>query len=458
MNFISFSFLALWLIVLIGRITIGANKQSRSYLNFLLVFSIIFYAWHTPWCTLILLSACLTTYGYSLLHRRGRQRWHLLAATTCLLAPLVVFKYFDFVASQLITEVDSAAFGFILPVGISFFTFQALSYVVDVHRGILPARTNFLDLALFISFFPQLVAGPIVKAKDFLYQIGRKRSLNADTFFYGTYLMMKGYFMKFVCADNLAVVVDRHWDKLTDPSTFSTSSLFIVIGFSFQIFYDFAGYTNIARGLGYQLGFRLPENFNSPYIAISFSDFWRRWHMSLSEWFRDYLYIPMGGNRKGLYRTMFNLLLVMTLCGLWHGAAWTFMVWGAIHGLYLVIERPLKGVIVSSRGYGITWFIVVQCGVLGAWVFFRSESLLEAIAILQNMFSSATFELQFKPYVKSVMLFALPAILMHAQCWFTERGILPRPKGLARGFAFGCMTYLTLTAYGSTTKFIYFQF
>src|SRR5690606_21808832 len=221
----------------------------------------------------------------------------------------------------------------------------------------------------------QLVAGPIVRAMEFLPQMPRPRRIRAAAWYEGGWLIISGFFLKMVCADNLAVYVDEHWDAGTDPGATSAFALWLALMFSGQIFADFAGYSNIARGVAYLLGYRLPINFNAPYLAASFKNFWERWHMTLSRWLRDYLYVSLGGNRKGGVRTYFNLMLVMLLGGLWHGAAYTFIVWGALHGAALALERML-GLHRDKSGLAgipvrLAWFVVVQAVVLMAWIVFR---------------------------------------------------------------------------------------
>ncbi len=216
--------------------------------------------------------------------------------------------------------------------GISFYTFQTLSYTIDVYRGELAPVRSFWQFILFISFFPQLVAGPIVRASEFLPQMARPRRLRLRVFYEGVWLVIGGLFLKMVCADNLAAYVDEHWHRGSAAGGDATMSLWLGVMFSGQIFADFCGYSTIARGLGYLLGYRFPLNFDAPYIAATFKNFWERWHITLSRWLRDYLYVPLGGNRGSRARTYVNLLTVMLLGGLWHGAAYTYIVWGAIHG------------------------------------------------------------------------------------------------------------------------------
>jgi D-alanyl-lipoteichoic acid acyltransferase DltB (MBOAT superfamily) len=335
-----------------------------------------------------------------------------------------------------------------------------MSYTIDVYRRQLAPIRGFWPFFLFISFFPQLVAGPIVRAVEFLPQLPRPRRLRARVAYEGVWLVISGFFLKMVCADNLAVYVDEHWTRAAHPDTGAGFALWAAVMFSGQIFGDFAGYSNIARGTAYLLGYRLPLNFNAPYLASSFRNFWERWHITLSRWLRDYLYVPLGGNRRGRVRTYVNLIAVMVLGGLWHGAAYTFVAWGALHGLALAFERGLG--LHRDRGWAhltvvrAVWFLVVQTVVLVAWVYFRSTSMAEARAILSNIASLDQFGLGAMELFG--LLFLLPLVLHHAFAWLVERGHA-RPLAPAhRAVLAACMVYAIATLYTSSSEFIYFQF
>ena len=265
---------------------------------------------------------------------------------------LVFYKYFDFILEninlileKLNVQLVSNPFDIILPVGISFYTFQALSYTVDVYRKEIEAEKNPLKYALFVSFFPQLVAGPIERSKNLLNQIkhmDKMKLWNYDRVANGVIMMVWGMFQKMVIADRVSIFVDAVYDNLHAVGTMET--VFAAVGFSIQIFCDFAAYSTIAIGAAKVMGFELMENFDTPYFATSIKDFWRRWHISLSTWFRDYLYIPMGGNRKGKFRKYFNLMVTFFVSGLWHGASWNYVVWGGLHGFYQVIGEVTEPV------------------------------------------------------------------------------------------------------------------
>ena len=282
----------------------------------------------------------------------------LVASLAVNLGLLGFFKYRVFFLENFVALLNSVGVDFhparpsiILPVGISFYTFQTLSYTLDIYMGKMKPARSFLDYALFVTFFPQLVAGPIVRAAHFLPQCEDARRTTLSQLGWGLSLILFGLFQKSVIADGLmAPVVERVYDS---GEVLSFGAGWVgTLAFAMQIFCDFSGYSTCAIGTAMCLGFWLPVNFRSPYAAIGFSDFWRRWHVSLSSWLRDYLYIPLGGNRKGTARTYVNLMITMLLGGLWHGASWNFVIWGGLHGVYLIVERLLKAVLGGGASYG----------------------------------------------------------------------------------------------------------
>jgi alginate O-acetyltransferase complex protein AlgI len=270
-----------------------------------------------------------------------------------------------------------------LPIGISFFTFQAMSYIIDIYRGTNPAQRNPVDLALYISLFPQLVAGPIVRYHDIAKQIGN-REITAEDFSTGSRRFIAGFAKKMIIANPLGEIADTIF--ALPASDISPEIAWLgIICYTLQIYFDFSGYSDMAIGLGRMFGFKFLENFNYPYIALSIQEFWRRWHISLSNWFRDYLYIPLGGNRVSNFRVYFNLVTVFVLCGLWHGASWNFLIWGLIHGAFLVIEKLGLGRLLDYAPRFVRHFYVLLVVIL-AWVFFRVETLPDAVTFLQAMF------------------------------------------------------------------------
>jgi alginate O-acetyltransferase complex protein AlgI len=472
MNFVSWAFAALFAIVFAARLTLGRRKTEPPFVALLLASSLIFYAWHVPAYLLVLLASSTVDYvaaraiGRLDPQARRRRRAFLIASLVANLGLLAFFKYGSFAAR---TAEDLATLAgatlrlpevaLVLPMGISFYTFQALSYTIDVYRGQLRPERSFSRFLLFIAFFPQLVAGPIVRATQFLPQMARPRRLRLRVFYHGAWLLVLGFFLKMVCADNIAAYVDEHWARGMRPDTSATFSLWLALMFSGQIFADFAGYSTIAQGLGYLLGYRLPLNFNAPYIAGTFKNFWERWHITLSRWLRDYLYVPLGGNRGSRVRTYVNLLTVMLLGGLWHGAAYTFIIWGAIHGGCLAIERALGLHRPDSRRpwtARVAWFAVVQAAVLVAWIVFRSDSVGGAATFVANLAGGAWTAPD--PWMAQAMLFLAPLVAIHAHTWLRERGRAARPGPVARAVWAAVMLYAIITLHGGTSDFIYFQF
>ncbi len=471
MNFVSYAFAALLILVCLARLTIGRRGVERPYVWVLLVSSLVFYGWHIPWyLSILFLSAGIDYYAAILLERQGltpgRRRAILAVSLTTNLGLLGFFKYFGFALDNLQWASDRFGFDFtrpewqvVLPMGISFYTFQSMSYTIDVYRRELKALHSFRDFLLFIAFFPQLVAGPIVRASEFLPQMPRVRRIRWPVIATGLALMVEGYFLKMVCADNLAVYVDKYWEQGYRADGNSVVMIWLALLFSGQIFCDFAGYSQIARGVAYVLGYQLPVNFRSPYIAGSFKNFWERWHITLSRWLRDYLYVPLGGNRVSRRRTYVNLMLVMLLGGLWHGAAWTYVAWGALHGGALAVERVLGLHRDLERRPWLlraAWGIGVQIVVLVTWIFFRSSSFEGAFQFLRNI---ARFEWATPNWeMWTAMAFLLPVFLAHAWTWLVEHGYVRALSPARRAVLTGVLLYGILVAYGSSNAFIYFQF
>ena len=371
----------------------------------LLIASYIFYmGWNAAYA-LLLLTSTLVTYLASLLIEGSKsvkgKKIFLAGSLIINLGILFVFKYFDFFTSGLYSVLDLLKISYTpvksslaLPVGISFYTFQALGYSIDVYRGDVKVQRNFGKYALFVSFFPQLVAGPIERSKNLLYQFDEVHRFNVSEATSGLRLMLWGYFKKIVVADTICVAVNNVYNNL--ESFDGPAILLATFLFTMQIFCDFSGYSDIARGCARIMGFRLMLNFDHPYFASNIQDFWRRWHISLSTWFKDYVYIPLGGNRKGEARRRLNLMITFLVSGLWHGADMTFVIWGGVHGLFQVIGRILKkprekvySLIRLDKVPRVHKVLSVLCTFLlvaFAWVFFRANNISDAVYVFRHMF------------------------------------------------------------------------
>ncbi len=385
MVFSSMVFLWIFLPVIFVLTRIFRNTKIQNIL--LLIASLFFYAWGEPRYLLILLASIFMNWSFGLLMDRYRDKakWFLILDIVGNLGILGYYKYANFFLNTLrhiFPFAEIPLTNIALPIGISFFTFQAMSYVIDLYRGKYKVQKNILNLALYVSFFPQLIAGPIVMYKDIDAQI-ENRVVTREKTAIGFRRFIYGLGKKVIISNLIAVATDNLYGL--EPSTLTGSLAWMcAITYSLQIYYDFSGYSDMAIGLGKMFGFEFLENFNLPYISSSIREFWRRWHISLSSWFRDYLYIPLGGNRKGKYRTYFNLFVVFAMTGLWHGASWNFVGWGLFHGMFLIIERMGFGKVldrskVLSRVYTL---MVVMIG----WVFFRVEQMTHGLMIIKRMF------------------------------------------------------------------------
>lgn len=388
MIFSSVEFFVFLAVVLVG-LALSSREESRR--NVLLLASYIFYGWWDwRFCFLILGSSIIDFIaGQRIEDSRtpGYKRAWLVVSLVANLGVLGFFKYANFFLDSLRPLVGSSLphLDIILPVGISFFTFQTMSYSIDVYRGVLPATRNFRDFALFVSFFPQLVAGPIVRGREFLPQLGFVHPLEASNLRVGSQIFLKGFTKKVLFADTLAFYVDP---VFADPSSYSSGTAWgAIVAYALQIYYDFSGYSDMAIGVGKMLGFELPVNFRHPYRSLDITEFWRRWHISLSGWLRDYLYIPLGGNRRGSGRTYLNLAITMLLGGLWHGASWNFVVWGGLHGAALAIHKLYASARGTGRGFieaALSWTTTFVF-VLVTWVFFRAPDFTTAWVFLRKM-------------------------------------------------------------------------
>jgi alginate O-acetyltransferase complex protein AlgI len=442
----------------------------------LLIASYLFYAaWNPPFIVLVWLSTIIdwkVAHKIHLSENKNTRRLLLMISICVNLGILAFFKYGDFLLEN--WQTFMALFGIdyqvpewsiILPVGISFYTFQTMAYSLDVYFKRAKPSQSFLDFALFVTFFPQLVAGPIVRPTHLLPQFEKERKATRNMLIWGLGLITLGLFQKVVIADGILSSISDDVYGAKGAVSFIDAWLG-TFAFAGQIFSDFAGYSTTAIGVALTLGFSLPSNFNYPYAAIGFSDFWRRWHISLSTWLRDYLYIPLGGNQKGPIRTYINLMLTMLIGGLWHGASWTFVVWGGLHGFYLAIERVLK------KTWGdVTWIkrklVQIMLGLLTylliniTWVFFRAQSFSQAFDMVKSM-------LGLNPEGKAVLatiniiLVCVVTVGMVFAHWRMRNtsleAVVEKTPWPILGTLWGLMLFLIIITQGSGDAFIYFQF
>lgn len=448
----------------------------------LLVASYLFYAaWNPPFVLLLILSAVVDFYlARAIAKSRSNNSRRLLLITSLILnlGLLSYFKYGDFVLesfSSLLGLVgvtyQAPASDIVLPLGISFYTFETISYLCDVYRGRIKPWNSFLDYALFLTFFPHLVAGPIVRAADFLPQCRYPRRATPAQMGWGLTLLVLGLCEKVILADHfLAPTVDQIFAS-SDHIGLAEGWLG-TFAFSGQIFFDFAGYSTCAIGVALCFGFVLNDNFHFPYGAVGFSDFWQRWHMSLSSWLRDYLYISLGGNRRGQVRTYVNLMVTMLLGGLWHGAAWRFVVWGALHGTYLIGERFATFLLGAQSWYKrgfFQWLLALATFALvsTSWVFFRAGSFEQAFHMLRVMSGTSPSLQFFAPSLwegkKTVFGLALVVVIIMVSVHWTFRnttleGIAQRVPWWLRSLVVAGMVFCLVITQGENRAFIYFQF
>ena len=471
MLFNSLGFILFFIIVLILYYAPIFRWRGKKWM--LLISSYVFYGlWNPPLILLLWISTMVDWTAGNKLHveeRPGRRKMWLWLSMVVNLGFLAFFKYGNFLLENFTAAVNMVGWDYqpppldiILPMGISFYTFQTMSYTIDLyHRKNPPART-FLDFALYVTFFPQLVAGPIVRAKELITQFYEEKRATAKQFIWGSFLLTLGLFQKVVMADTML--------STTSDDIYGSGKVlhFLdawagTLAFSGQIFFDFAGYSTCAIGIAMMLGIILPHNFLYPYGAVGFSDFWRRWHITLSTWLRDYLYIPLGGNRHGITRMYAALMITMLLGGLWHGAAWTFVVWGMLHGIYLVVEKmlrrhvtmeltPLRSFLIAAGTYTLVNF---------TWVFFRAREFGTAWDMLQSMLGLNPggekildyFEL-FKVGVIALGLFVTHWLMRHRTVKMVAEQVNPWLFGLF----WGLLIFLILISQGAGEQFIYFQF
>jgi len=445
----------------------AAPHSWRKYI--LLAASYFFYMSFIPKFILLLLSLTVIDYTaarwIARTHLPRSRKIALVLSLAANLGLLGFFKYYNFfagnVALLLYKPSNAFALGIILPLGISFHTFQSMSYVIDVYRKEQEPITNPIDYALFISFFPQLVAGPIVRAREFFGDLYHWRRPSSDDILRGLLLLFLGLAKKMVMADQFAQIANGYFQDVTkQPGGLSAWSA--VIAFGIQIYFDFSGYTDMAIGMAKLLGFHFPVNFRRPYLASSITDFWHRWHISLSRWLRDYLYIPLGGNRHGRLKTYRNLMLTMLLGGLWHGASWNFVAWGGYHGALLSVERIFRRKQDASPArwsvfyplQAVITFVLVMVG----WVFFRATTFQDSLYVLHQMFFEPNGNQLIPEWLRGLALITLLlAVLEERKEWFEKVSLGP-------AWAYGAVCAVLLLAVEligyteAAVPFVYFQF
>ncbi len=465
----------LWFFIVVYAAYRVLPHRAQNWL--LLVASYYFYAaWDWRFLGLLIASTLVDfTCGLALDRTAStRARRVLLAASLGFnLTLLGFFKYFNFFADNLHEvfgaigwQTDAVTLRVLLPVGISFYTFVTMSYVIDVYRREIPATRHLVDFAVFVAFFPHLVAGPILRASRLLPQITLPRAISRAQVRDGLWLIAWGFFQKIFVADNLAGVVNQVFDPAANPSGINV--LLGAYAFAFQIYGDFAGYSNVARGTSKLMGIELIENFRFPYFVRSATEFWRHWHISLSTWLRDYLYIPLGGSRGSAARTRRNLMITMVLGGLWHGAAWTFVLWGVYHGLLLILYRTAErttrlGAWIAGPGglaRATSWFVMFHFTCYG-WLIFRARSATQLSELTQSLFTGfAPASLDVAGLLTPLLLYVTPLLIVHAvEARYDDGLVVPALPVGVRYSIYAATLYLTML-FGNFggAEFIYFQF
>jgi alginate O-acetyltransferase complex protein AlgI len=468
MLFSQIEFLILLAVVLVF---LRAVRNRRAQNVFLLLVSWYFYAyWDWRFLSLLIGTTVVDYFvglGLGKVRNPARRKQVLVISIIANLGVLGFFKYFNFFATSLTTALSPlgihlGTLQIILPVGVSFYTFQSMSYTIEVYRRRLAPCRDFLDYALFVAFFPQLEAGPIVRATDLIPQICSDRQMSWQRMFDGFRQFTFGLFKKLFIADNVAVFVDGVFGN---AGVFDGPTTWLAVGaYAVQIYCDFSGYSDMAIGTARAMGFDFHPNFNFPYLSRSITEFWRRWHISLSSWLKDYLYIPLGGNRKGPSRTYVNLILTMLIGGLWHGAAWTFVFWGGLHGTALAVEKFLAGDKKPARAdspwlrpRSIAAWMVTLLIVMVGWVFFRSQGFHSATLMLDRMFLHPGGVSWLHPFVfLAIGLCALEHVLLRENA--VQWKLLPARR-LATPTVLFVMIWLVLIFHATEfTPFVYFQF
>jgi D-alanyl-lipoteichoic acid acyltransferase DltB (MBOAT superfamily) len=467
MVFSSITFLFYFLPIFLAVYFLTPTIKGKNVVT--LLFSLVFYAWGEPRFVLVLLFSIVFNFFATLIidNREGSARRLALGiAVAGNLLVLAVFKYANFISGNLgallspfglaLTKTNIA-----LPLGISFFTFHCLSYIIDIYRRRFRANRDPVDIALYISLFPQLVAGPIVRYKTVARQLDARR-FTLGRVSVGSRIFIIGLAQKVLVADVVAPLVQVAFDQV--PNRSLVEAWIGLIAYTVQIYFDFAGYSNMAIGLGITLGFTFPRNFRLPYASLSITEFWRRWHMSLSSWLRDYLYIPLGGNRGSNAQTYRNLIMVFLLCGLWHGANWTFVLWGAWHGAFLVIERLGLQSVLARLATPVRWAYALLA-VMGGWVLFRAANLPAAGNYFASIagshgLSELSFDMDDALSERAIVTLVIGSVLAVAPRWLPRLRaplILRASADVTVTFALLIFSMITVAA-GAYSPFLYFRF
>lgn len=475
MNFNSLQFLLFYPIVAVLNFVVPRKYRFIP----LLIASYYFYiTWNAKLFFLILFTTAVSYASGLLIEKKPHyKKWWMVISVVASLSVLFFFKYYNFFVGAVGSWFGAdLTLRLILPVGISFYTFQTLSYSIDVYRGDVKAERNFFYYALFVSFFPQLVAGPIERPGNLLPQLREEHKFNVDDLCIGAKRMMAGFFKKIVVADTVAQYVNAVYNNPDEASALSI--IIATVLFAVQIYCDFSGYTDIAIGCARVMGYRLMQNFNRPYSAENIRDFWARWHISLSTWFKDYLYIPLGGNRKGYVRGLVNLLIVFLVSGLWHGAEWTFLLWGLLHGIYRVVGAltyksreawyASRGIDTAARPVRLFRTAVTFVFVCFAWIFFRANNTADLLLILQRLFTTfggSTFIAELGMTVSGAITVVLAIVMMVLLDRKVTLEHYDAKSGatLANGTSLYVVwavlfAWMILLASNGSSAFIYFQF
>jgi D-alanyl-lipoteichoic acid acyltransferase DltB (MBOAT superfamily) len=476
MLFNSFIFLVFGTLFFLFLYFIRRSKNLNFRWAFLVIASFFFYGWWDwRFLFLILASGLIDYFGALGIHRfPKRKKLFLILSIIGNVGSLAIFKYSGFIAENIdqvlgIMGLESSLaeripeFMLLLPVGISFYTFQSMSYTIDVYRGSMKPTRNILHFFSYLALFPQLVAGPIVRARDLMPQLKVLRPTTELERWNGFKLIIIGFFKKVVLADNIAPMVNSGFANihLTDNGPFWW---IMIIGFAFQIYFDFSGYSDIARGLAKWMGLHFRLNFNHPYHSKSLREFWTRWHISLSTWFRDFVYIPLGGSRKGRWNAHLFMWITMVVSGLWHGAAWTFIIWGALHALYISLERFTSWPrhLQKLPGGGFMAILITNILVLVGWVFFRAESTEDAFQIISNMFQwGHEGEFVFNDEIRNGMVWLTVSLLIELITYFRLKPhrLLPLKYWPVADMLYVLIMLLAcIYLRGEGNVFIYFQF